>query len=592
LRTKDVKLNKEARMTKSAAARPMRRRKDADPFPPFPLRFAPEGLDAGSKHDLDLLFMDLEDRPLRAPADLERWLQDWSELASVVAEEESRRYIAHTCHTDDPETERRYLDFQNTIVPFVKPRWQHLKQKYAASPHRTAIDPARYRVLDRAILSEIELYREENVPLETRDAELVVQWQKISGAMTVQFEGEERTIPRMMRVLDETDRRRRESAWRATAERRLKDREAIDAIYDEMVRNRDLRARQAGFPNFRDYAFREKGRFDYTPDDCRRFHDAVAEHVVPVLRRLHDERRKKLKLEVLRPWDLAVDPDGAPPLRPFAKAEELVRGVGDIFRRIDPALARIFEGVRDRGNLDLESRKGKAPGGYQCTLDAQRIPFIFMNAAGLQRDVITLLHEGGHAFHAVFARNDPLLMYRSSPTEFAEVASMGMEALGIAHLEAFYPKAEAGRARRTWFEEIFRIFPWIATIDAFQHEVYLRPEASAADRRAMWTAQRARFKGGEDWSGLDEAHASSWHAQMHPFCVPFYYIEYAIAQIGALQVWRNARKDRRRALERYRSALSLGGSRPLPELFKAAGGKFGLDARTLRPLIKAVAAEL
>lgn len=579
-------------MSKSMVAGPSRKRKDAEAFPPFPRRFAPEGLDAGSKQALDPLFMDLEERPLASPEDLVRWLEDWSELASVVAEEESRRYIDNTCHTDDPATERRYLEFQREIAPFVKPRWQHLKQKYAATPHRTRIDPERYHVLDRTILNEVEIYREDNVPLETRDAELVSEWQKISGAMMVYFDGKDRTLPQMARVLDETDRARREKAWKAVAARRLRDRDPIDTLYDEMVRTRDLRARTAGFANFRDYAFREKGRFDYTPDDCRRFHDAVAEIAVPALRRLHERRRKKLKLDVLRPWDLAVDPEGGSPLRPFARVPELVSGVRDIFARIDPSLARLFEAVRDRGNLDLDSRKGKAPGGYQCTLDAQRVPFIFMNAAGLQRDVVTLLHEGGHAFHSILSRQDPLLLYRGAPTEFCEVASMGMEALGSAHLEVFYGKADAARARRVWFEDILRVFPWIATIDAFQHEVYLRPGAPAADRRAMWVKQRQRFKGGDDWTGLEEEHAASWHAQMHPFCVPFYYIEYAIAQIGALQIWKNSKKDRAKALEKYRAALSLGGSRPLPDLFKAAGTKFGLDAKTLKPLIKAVEAEI
>jgi len=441
-------------------------------------------------------------------------------------------------------------------------------------------------------MNEVELYREENVALETRDAELVSEWQKISGAMMVYVDGKDRTIPQASRTLEENDRVRREKAWKAIAARRLRDRDPIDAIYDEMVRNRDRRARNAGFANYRDYVFREKARFDYAPDDCVRYHEAVEEIVVPALRRLHERRRKKLKLKVLKPWDLAVDPEGAAPLRPFAKVTELVGGVRDIFARIDPSLAKLFEAVRDGGNLDLDSRKGKAPGGYQYTLDAQRVPFIFMNAAGLQRDVVTLLHEGGHAFHAILSRQDPLLWYRSTTAEFAEVASMGMEALGQSHFEVFYGKTDAARARRVWFEDILKVFPWIATIDAFQHEVYLRPDAPAADRRAMWLKQRRRFKGADDWTGFEEEHAASWHAQMHPFCVPFYYIEYAIAQIGALQIWRNAKKDRAKALEKYRAALTLGGSRPLPDLFRAAGARFGMDAKTLKPLVQAIEAEV
>ncbi len=581
-------------MPKSAvvARKKSKKSRPSDVFPPFPHRYVPDGLDAGSPKALEPLFAELSSRELGSPAALVRWLEDWSELAAVLAEEESRRYIANTCKTGDPVIEKAYLDFQNEVAPFTKPRWQKLKEKFAACPHRAKLDKKRYAVFNRVTETEVALFRPENVALETEDAGLVVEWQRLSGSMTVTLDGKELTLPQVARVLEETDRSRRETAWRALTARRLRDAVAIDAVYEKMVKVRTQRALNAGFKNYRDYAFREKCRFDYGPADCAKYHDAVEELVVPLLRRLHAERRAKLGVDVLRPWDLNVDPDGHAPLRPFATGKQLFEGVRDIYAKVKPDFARLLSAIWDGGNMDLESRKGKAPGGYQCTLDDRRIPFIFMNAAGVHRDVMTMLHEGGHALHAIFARKDPLLMYRSAPTEFCEVASMGMEAIGLKHLDRFYSAEETARATRSFFEDILKILPWIATIDAFQHRVYLAPDATAAERRAMWLEVRSRFRGGEDWSGLDAEHATSWHAQMHPFCVPFYYIEYAIAQIGALQVWLNARKDRRRAVRLYQEALSLGGSRPLPQLFKAAGARFGLDAKTLRPLVRAIEAEL
>jgi oligoendopeptidase F len=557
------------------------------------MTFVPEGTDVTSKEQLDALFLDLEERKIATVAALEKWLLDWSELQAFLSEAESRRYIEMTCHTDDEAVQRRFLDFQNVILPFVKPRWQHLKTIYSASPFRSKLDKKRYHVFDRAVVNEIEIYRDENVPLESKEAELVTKWQSVTGAMTVSWEGQDRTMPQMAALLDETDRSLRERAWRAMYERRLKDRAEIDRLYDEMIRLRVTMSRNAGFHNYRDYMFRVRGRFDYTPDDCRAFHDAVEEFVVPLLRRLHDKRKRDLDVGTLRPWDLNVDPAGAAPLRPFKDVKDLVQGVRDVYHKISPDLARLFEGIRDRGNLDLDSRKGKAPGGYQSTLDVQRVPFIFMNAAGVNRDVMTLLHEGGHAFHAILARTEPLVFYRSAPLEFCEVASMGMEAIGVKHLDVFYPKeADAARARREYFEGIIKIFPWIASIDAFQHWVYLHPGHSRKEREKAWLDLRRKFKGGDDWTGLENEHATSWHLQMHPFCVPFYYIEYAFAQVGALQVWQNARKDADKALASYREGLSLGGSRTLPDLFKATGLKFGLDRKILKPLIKAVEAEL
>jgi oligoendopeptidase F len=335
-------------------------------------------------------------------------------------------------------------------------------------------------------------------------------------------------------------------------------------------------------------------RFDYTPDDCLRFADSVAKTVVPLVDELDRQRGADLGLPRLRPWDLAVDPKNRPPLRPFSDTdiEGFVSKTHEIFKRLSPQLADDFDLLRRRNNLDLGSRKGKQPGGYQSTLNEVREPFIFMNAAGLQRDVDTLLHEGGHAFHALAAKDEPLVFLRHAPMEFCEVASMSMELLGADHLDVFYNSADHARAKRVHLEEVIRILPWIATIDSFQHWLYTNPGHSRQQRTAEWTRLMDRFGSKVDWSGFEEIRASRWLWQLHLFHVPFYYIEYGIAQLGALQLWMKARQDPQQALNNYRAGLRLGGTKPLPELFSAAGIQFDFSEKTLRPLMGAIGEEL
>ena len=558
----------------------------------YPARHVPAGLDAGSWEAVAPALDELERRPLPDAVALERWLEDWSELQAAVSEEGSRRYVAMTCRTDDPETEKRYLAFETEFMPKVKPRWQALKTKFLGHPARRTLAADRFAMFDRHTASEAELFRDENVALEAKDAEFAQQYQKICGAMTVDFDGGERTLPQMGKVLEETDRARRQKAFELISARRLKDRDAIDAIYDVMIEIRTRMGRNAGFANFRDYAFPAKGRYDYTPADCDRYAEAVERTVVPLVRKRMERRRAALGLDRLRPWDLAVDPKGRPPLRPFEKVDRLIEGCGRIFMKVDPDLGGQFEAIRARGYLDLDSRKGKAPGGYQSTFDMERMPFIFMNAAGVQQDVETLLHEGGHAFHALHCRHHPLLFNRAAPLEFCEVASMSMELIGGEHLGEFLGPDEVRRARAHHLEQIVELFAWIATIDQFQHWVYVNPGHGRDERKAAWLGLKRRFGGGEDWTGYEEAQAFQWQRQGHLFGAPFYYIEYAIAQIGALQVWRNAKRDRPGAIRKYREALTLGWTRPLPDLFRAAGVRFGFDETILGPLLDAVAAEI
>ncbi len=543
--------------------------------------YVPPALDAGDWSVLEPLYRGLIDRPLRCKNCLQRLIYDRSELDAAVSEKASTLYINMTCRTDDEATKRAYLDFVENVQPKLKALAFELDRKVASSPFGAELDPAQFAIMLRDVRTSVELFRPENIPLETELTKLEQQYSELCGAMTVVFRGEEKTLPQMARFQEETDRPTREEAWRLVAGRRLRDREAIEDIFDHMLALRAKVARNAGFANYRDYAFRLKRRFDYTPADCDRFAEGVERHVVPALRRLNAQRRAALGHE-LRPWDLLVDILGRPPLKPFASAADLVERSSRVFKRLDASPGgfwEMFEVLRsDAGGapcLDLESRKGKAPGGYQANRDRLRMPFIFMNAAGVQRDVETMVHEAGHAFHSLLCRDQPVLFNRGEPpVEFAEVASMSMELTTLGCLDEFYTPADANRARRGHGEQLATLLPWIATIDQFQHWLYTHEGHTRAERRAAWLALRARFGDAVDWSGHEDALALAWQRQSHLFGAPFYYIEYGIAQLGALQLYGNYRRDPVQALARYKSALALGSSRSLPELFGAAGLEF------------------
>jgi oligoendopeptidase F len=397
----------------------------------------------------------------------------------------------------------------------------------------------------------------------------------------------------MGRYLESTDRKKREEAWRLTAERRLKEKNAFEELYDQMLRLRIRIGKNAGFGNYRDYTFRRKERFDYSPADCEAFHESAEKAIKPLVQKIQRKRAQKMGLEKLRPWDLSVDPEGKPPLKPFEKMETLAESCEKILGQVDPEFGNQFNTMRALGLLDLESRKGKAPGGYNTTLSETRLPFIFMNAVGLDNDVRTLLHEGGHAMHGYASRLIPFSPYRHAPMEFCEVASMSMELMGDPFLNEVYPDPkDAARSIRRHLEDVIVLLPWIATIDAFQHWIYTHPGHSREERSAYWISLRKRLGGIEDWTGLEEVQASLWHRQLHIFELPFYYIEYGIAQLGALQVWKNFRKDRKEGVRLYKQGLSVGGSQTLPEIFKSAGIRFDFSLGMIQPLMEEVEKEL
>ncbi|MHC4839650.1 MAG: M3 family oligoendopeptidase [Planctomycetota bacterium] len=558
----------------------------------FPRSFVPADLAVGSFDDVEPLFTKLLDREINNADELEQWLKDGSELGNVIGEHGSGIYIKSTVDTENEQYKKDFLEFIQNFEPKIKPITEKLNRKFYDSPYRAELDRDKYKLYERSVVTALELFREENIPLETEISELTNQYDQTMGAVTVDFEGEERTPQQMSKFGLEQDRDLRERAFKALLERRAKDADTLNEIFEKQMRLREKVAENAGFDDYRAHAFKGYLRFEYTPEDCDDYARAVEEVALPAIERIDARRKKALGLDVLKPWDLQVDPDNNPPLIAFDGSKELIGGCQSIFNKVDPELGSQFARMDEVGLLDLDNRKGKAPGGYQADLPETRLPFIFMNAVGRNEDVSTLLHEGGHAFHSFATRDMELSDFRHAPMEFCEVASMSMELLGNKHLGEFYSEEDLIRARRKFFEDIICYLPWYATIDQFQHWLYTNKGHGIEDRCNAWLVVFSRFNKRADWTGLEQYMPNRWQAQGHLYFAPFYYIEYAIAQIGALQVWLNSKSDLPGALANYRRALALGGTKTLPELFDAAGGKFGMGPETLKPLVEAVEAEL
>jgi oligoendopeptidase F len=496
-----------------------------------------------------------------------------------------------TVDTTDAMASRRYESFLDEIFPKAREVDQELKKKLLAS----GLEPAGLEVPLRNMRAEVELFRQDNLPLLGEDLKLGAEYDRIIGAQTVEWEGQELTVSQLLPVLQNPGRELRERVWRLASERQLADREAINELWGKFMTARGRLAENAGLPDYRSYRWQQKLRFDYTPADCYRFHQAIEEVAVPAALKIYEKRRRKLGVETLRPWDLEVDPLGRQPLRPFKTIGELEEKCLAIFQRVDPQLGAYFETMRSEGLLDLDNRKGKAPGGYCTQYYAVKRPFIFANSVGLHDDVQTLLHEGGHAFHVFETTHLPYYHQLEIPYEFLEVASMGMEFLAGQYLVAsqggFYTPAEAARARIEHLERAILFWPYMAVVDAFQHWVYENHSAGSDPARcdAKWAELWERFMPGEDWSGLDQEKMTGWHRKLHIHEEPFYYVEYGLAQLGAAQVWRNSLRDYPGSVAAYRKALSLGGTLPLPGLYEAAGARFAFDAATLRSIVQLMA---
>ncbi|MFY7990607.1 MAG: M3 family oligoendopeptidase [Fluviicola sp.] len=558
-------------------------------------KYVDQSFDCSSWESVEKYLQELSDRSIQNATDFQAWLKDKSELEAVLEENMAWRYIRMTIDTTNEDYKKSYQFFVTEIQPNLAPFEDSLNRKMLSQPWCSELEnDAAYSIYFRSARIAQELYREENIPLETELNSLSQEYGGITGQQMITYNGKELTMPQAANFLKDTNEFVRQEVFTLIAERRAQDREKLDELFNKLVQLRHQIALNADCSDYRAYKFKALGRFDYSIEDCLQFHDAVAEPIVPLVRQLQQKQAKELGKEKLRPWDSEVDPKGKPALKPFENGEQLIEGTIQMFQKLDPYFASCLTTMRKDGYLDLDSKPGKAPGGYNYPLYECGIPFIFMNAAGAQRDLVTMVHEGGHAVHSFLSRDLELTGFKSLPSEVAELASMSMELLTMDLWDTFYSDADdLKRAQREQLEGIIKILPWIAMIDAFQHWIYTNPQHTVAERTAEWLSLGERFGTGMmDYSDFEYVKQSSWQRQLHLFEVPFYYIEYGIAQLGAIGVWKNFEKDSVKAIDQYKKALALGYTRSIPDIYKEAGLQFDFSSATLKELAEFIQQKL
>lgn len=540
------------------------------------------------------VFQELLDREIADGSALEQWLRDRSAFEAFLQEDYAWRYIRMTCDTEDPELLEDFQFFATEIEPKIAPISNDLDKKLYESPWLSTLDEAKYKIYLRKVANAIELFRDENIPVMTEIQVEQQRYQSLTGSMMVEIEGQEMTLAQAGVFLKDTCRAKRESVWKTITERRLADKLVLNQLFDTLKGLRHQLAENTGFDNYRDYMFRAMGRFDYTVQDCVDFHEAIAQHVVPLLQQQAEERRLALGLSALKPYDMDVDVSGKPALKPFQTGEELIDKTRTCFSRLNPYIGECIATMKAQQLFDVDSRKGKAPGGYNYPLAATGKPFIFMNAAGTFGDLTTMVHEGGHALHTFISAHLELNDFKDVPSEVAELASMSMELISMDHWDVFFEDPqELNQAKKEQLYDVLKTLPWVATVDSFQHWLYLHPQHDAEQREEAWNSIYTRFGSGFcDWTGLEEAKANLWQKQLHIYEVPFYYIEYGMAQLGAIAIWKNFKENPEQALEAYLEALKLGYTRTIPEIYETAGIRFDFSAEYVSELVAFVQTEL
>lgn len=539
-------------------------------------------------------YQDLLDREISSTDELYRWLKDRSELSAVLEEEFAWRYIRMNIDTTNQEYQDTFNYFVREINPRIAPYEDKLNRKLDKSPFKTEIKEAGIDILLRGVSNQIELFREENIPLFTQLEEESQKFGAITGQLSIDYKGEEYTLPQAAKFLKSTDREERKTVYELISEKRLSVKVDLDSLLNKLIDLRQKVATNADFDNYRDYKFKAMGRFDYSIDDCLEFHNSVQKSFVPLGNWVDEIRKEKLQLEKLRPYDLGVDIEEKAPLKPFDGGEELLEKSIACFEKVDPFFADCLREMKKRKHLDLDSKKGKAPGGFNYPLYESGLPFIYMNAVGTFRDITTMVHEGGHAVHSVLSNDLPLLEYKSLPSEIAELASMSMELISMDHWDVFFSnEEELNRAKRDQLFDIAKTLSWVATIDKFQHWLYTHKGHSNEERKTAWL-EISRSFGSDlvDWSGYEEAEKYVWQRQLHIYEVPFYYIEYGFAQLGAVAVWRNYRENATKGIRQYKEALSLGYTASIGEVYDVAGIKFDFSADYLTELADFIRKEI
>lgn len=541
--------------------------------------YLPADFAFSSKDDILPLFEELIARNVTDVDSFKQWLNDRSELEAALQENVGWRYIRMSCDTTNKEYSDAYTFFVTEIQPLIAPLSNDLDTKMLAFPFVDQYNDKGFKNVLRQVRKRVEIFRTENVPLIAELQNKEQEYASITGSMTVEVDGKELTLQQAANFLEIPDRAKREEVYRKILARRIQDRDKLDELFNELIKLRHRIALNAGFSNYRDYMFANLGRFDYTSDDCFKFHHAVEKYLVPLVQMNEEAHRDSIGVDQLRPWDLSAEPEGQKPLRPYDGSADLINKTIACFNEMDPFLGACIEALKNENRLDLESRKGKAPGGYNYPLYETGMPFIFMNSTNTLRDLVTMVHEGGHAVHSIVDRPLDLVDYKSLPSEVAELASMSMELMSMEYWKHYFTSdEELLRAKKKHLADVLKGLPWIAAVDAFQHWIYLNPEHTAEERRKAWRDNYARFSGkAVNWDGLDDALENMWQKQLHIFEVPFYYIEYGFAQLGAIAVWRNFILDQKTALEKYIAALSLGYTDTIGAIYSEAGISFNFE---------------
>jgi oligoendopeptidase F len=548
--------------------------------------YLPSNFSFSSWNDLMPYFEDLKNRSFYSESDFDKWLKDRSELEAALQENVGWKYIRMSCDTANEEYSKDYTFFVTEIQPKISPYSNDLDLKLLQYEGLSTYNKTGFDILLRQIKKRVELFREENIPLIAELQNKEQEYASIAGAMSVEIDGKDLTMQQASNYLELHDRNKREDVYRKMMNRRLQDREKLDDLFDELIALRHKIALNAGFENFRDYMFASLGRFDYTPDDCFKFHEAVEKHLVQLVSKSEKEHQIELGLSELRPWDLAAEPIGKSVLKPFAGHSDLIEKTIACFNKLNPFLGSCIQELQNRKHLDLESRKGKAPGGYNYPLYESGLPFIFMNSTNTLRDLVTMVHEGGHAVQSIVDQPLSLVDFKSLPSEVAELASMSMELMSMKYWDCFFTDAdELKRAQKKHLSDVVKGLPWIAAVDAFQHWIYLNPNHTPIERRAAWRTTYNRFAGNAiNWDGLEDAKDNLWQKQLHIFEVPFYYIEYGFAQLGAIAMWKNFNQDESSTLQKYLEALSLGYTKTIGEIYKTAGIEFDFSEGYVKDL--------
>ncbi|MEO8794894.1 MAG: M3 family oligoendopeptidase [Daejeonella sp.] len=558
-----------------------------------PRKFIPENLET-KWENLEPLFKELQSREINSKSDLEKWLLDRSELEAALEEDFAWRYIKMTCNTADEKLLSDFQYFATEIEPKISPISNELNKKFVENPYSEKLDKDKYFVYTRSIKKALELFREENIPLFTQIQIEQQKYQGITGAMSVTLNGQEYTLEQASVFLKDTDRNVREQTWKAITERRLQDKQKLDDLFQVLLKLRHQVALNAGFENFRDYMFQAMGRFDYTPHDCYKFHEAIEREIVPILEHQADKRREALGLTELKPWDMDVDVSGKSALKPFQNGQELIDKSISCFSGLHPYIGERLEIMKNNNLFDVDSRKGKAPGGYNYPLAETGAPFIFMNSANTFRDLTTMVHEGGHAVHTFITADLELNDFKHCPSEVAELASMSMELISMDKWDVFFDNPEdLKRAKRDQLKDVLKTLPWVAVVDQFQHWIYTNPDQTPEERAEAWKKIFEPFGNNfADWTGQENALENLWQKQLHIFEVPFYYIEYGIAQLGAIAVWKNYKENPEKALTQYLDALKLGYTKTIKEIYETAGIEFNFSASYVKELADFVKDEL